>query len=115
MYYLLLARPLCSPLTLHIQQLVFSGYLRGGFGGAVGLAVISSLMFWTGVLDDEALSGIVRYLGPIHSDFFRRNFPVQRDFDFGVGHPARDGGGFVGAQVDNLKMDGRGDEQLIFV
>lgn len=104
-----------SPLTLHIQQLVFSGYLRGGFGGAVGLAVISSLMFWTRVLDDEALSGTVRYVSAIHSDFFCRNFPVQRDFDFGVSHPARDGGGLVRAQVDNLKMNGRGDEQLIFV
>lgn len=72
-------------------------------------------MFWTWVLDDETLSGIVRYLCPIHSDFFRRNFPVERDFDFRVGHPARDGGGLVGAQVNNLKMDGRGDEQLIFV
>lgn len=106
---------LCSPLTLHIQQLVFSGYLRGGFRGAVGFAVISSLIFCTGVLDDEAFGGFVRYLIPIHCDFFRGNFPVQRDFDFGVGHPARDGGGLVRAQVDNLKMDGRGDEQLIVV
>lgn len=86
-----------------------------GFRAAVGLAVISALVFWTGVLDDEAFHGIVRDLGPIYSDFFCRNFPVQRDFDFGVCHLAWDGGRLVRAQVDDLKMDGRGDKQLIFV
>lgn len=102
-------------LTLHIQQLVLGGYLRCGFSGAVSFAIISTLVFWTWVLNNKTLGRIVRDLRPVHGDFFGRNFPMQGHFVFRVGHPTRYSGGPVGTQVGDLKMDGGWNKQLIFV
>ena len=41
--------------------------------------------------------------------------PMQGHFDLGAAHSTGDGGRLVRPQVDDLKVDGRRDEQLVFI
>lgn len=102
----------CIP-TLHIEQLVLCGDLRGALGHS--LAVEDPLMLWAGVLQDEPLGGVIGHQRPIGCDLLWRDFPVQGHLGLRVGHTAGNHGRPVWAQVHDLKVDGRGDEEVVFV
>lgn len=103
----------CCILTLHIEQLVLCGDLRGALGHS--LAVEDPLMLWAGVLQDKPLGGVKGHLRPIGCDLLRRDLSVQGHLGLWVGHTAGHHSGPVGAQVHDLKVDGRGDEEVVFV
>lgn len=102
-----------NDLTLHVEQLVLGGDLGGALGH--GLAVEDPLLLGAGVLQDEALAWVVGHLRPVGRDLLWRDLSVQGHLGLRVGHTARHHGGPVRAQVCDLKVEGRGDEEVVFV
>lgn len=103
----------CCVLTLHVEQLVLCGDLRGAPGH--GLAVEDPLMLLAGALQDKPLGGVVGHLRAVGHDLLRRDFSVQGHLGLRVRHAAGNHGVPVGAQVHDLKVDGRGDEEVVSV
>lgn len=102
----------CIP-TLHIEQLVLCGDLRGALGHS--LAVEDPLMLWAGALEDEPLGGVIGHQRPVGCDLLGGDFSVQGHLGLRVGHATGHHGRRVWAQVHDLKVDGRGDEEVVFV
>lgn len=100
-------------LTLHIEQLVLCRDLRGSPGHS--LAVEDPLMLWAGVLQHKPFSGVIGHQRPVGYDLLWRDLSVQGHLGLRVGHTTGHHSGFVWAQVHNLKVDGRGDEEVLFV
>lgn len=93
----------CAP-TLHVEQLVLCGDLGGALGHS--LAVEDSLELLSGVLQDEALGGVVGHHGVVGCDLLCRDFSVQGNLGQWVGHTTGHHSRSVWAQVHNLKVDG---------
>lgn len=102
----------CFP-TLHVEQLVLCGDLRGALGHS--LAVEDALMVKGGALQDEALGGVIGHQRPVGRDLLWRDFSVQGHLGLRVSYATRHHGGLVRAQVHDLKVDGRRDEEVFSV
>lgn len=72
-------------------------------------------MLFTWILQHKPLGGVIGHQCVIGLDLLWRDFPVEGHFGPGVGHTTGDHSGLVRPQVDDLKVDGRGDEQVIVV
>lgn len=103
----------CFMPTLHIEQLVLGGDLWGASGHS--LAVEDSLMLQAGVLQNEALGGVVGHQRTVGCDLLWRDFSVQGDLGLRVSHTTGNHSRPVRPQVYDLKVDGRGDEEVVFV
>lgn len=103
----------CCVLTVHIKQLELCGDLRGVPGHS--LAVEDPLILWPGVLQDEALRGIVCHQSPICCDLLRGDLSVQGCLGLRLGHAAGHHGRLIGAQIHDLKVHGGWDEEVVFV
>lgn len=99
--------------TLHIEQLVLGGDLWGASGHS--LAVEDSLMLRAGVPQDEALGGVVGHQRAVGCDLLWRDLSVQGDLGLRVSHTTGNHSRPVGPQVHDLEVDGRGDEEVVFV
>ena len=102
----------CAP-TLHVEELVLGGDLRGPLGHS--LAVEDSPELRIGLLQDEALGGVVGHQGLVGWDLLRGDFSVQGHLGPWVGHTTGHHSRDVRAQVHNLKVDGGRDEEVVFV
>lgn len=102
----------CIP-TLYIEQLVLGGDLRGALGHS--LAVEDPLMLFAGVPQDKSLGGVIGHQRTVGCDLLWRDLPVQGHLGLCVGHTTWHHSRPVRAQVHNLKVDGRGDEEVVLV
>lgn len=98
---------------LHVKQLVLCGDLWDGLGHS--LTVKHSLVLWTGLLEDEALGWVVGDQCPVHFHLLWGDLSVQGHLGQRTGHTTWDNSSPVRTQVDNLKVDGGGDEEIILV
>lgn len=99
--------------TFHVEQLIFGGDLRGSPG--LGLAVEDPLMLFAWILQHKSLGGVIGHQRVIGCDLLWGDFPVQGHLGLGVGHTTGDHSRLVWPQVDDLKVDGGGDEQVVVV
>lgn len=100
-------------ITFHVEQLIFGRDLRGSPG--LSLAVEDPLMLFTWILQHKSLGGVIGHQRVIGRDLLWRDFPVEGHLGLGVGHTTGDHSMLVWPQVDDLKVDGGGDKQVIIV
>lgn len=99
--------------TLHIEQLVLGGDLWGTLDHS--LAIKDPLILWARVLQDKPLGGVIGHQGLIGYELLWRNFSVQGHLGLWVSHTAGYDSISVRVQVHDLKVDGRRDEEVVFV
>lgn len=100
-------------ITFHVEQLIFGRDLRGSAG--LSLAVEDSLVLFTWILQHKSLGGVIGHQRVVGGDLFWGDFHVEGHLGLGVGHTAGDHSRLLWPQVDDLKVDGAGDEQVIII
>ena len=100
-------------LTFCIKQLVLCGYLRDTLGHS--LTVEDPLMLWTGLFQNKPPGGIKGHQSLVCWDFLWRNLSVQGGCGLRLGQTTRHHSRSVRVQEHELKVDGRWDEEIVFV
>lgn len=99
--------------TFHVEQLILGRDLRGSPG--LSLAVEDPLVLFAWILQHKSPCGVIAHQRVVGGDLLWRDLPVEGHLGLGVGHTTGDHSRLIRPQVDDLKVDGGGDEQVIVV